>query len=147
MGTSSVHLSNPAIPRGIAIPGSFTEEDKVNNLIGGTWAKDDIPGLEEDCNDLEQILVAETADMEALELRSLAEARRHPEWVQWKHAIEEEMAMLKAASTWHLEEPPPGANVIGSKCHHQATVSCRFQFGFCILMPVRLVPLRTYRLK
>jgi hypothetical protein len=33
------------------------------------------------------------------------------------------------------------------KCHRQATVSHRFQIGFCILMPVRLVPLRTYRLK
>jgi hypothetical protein len=31
--------------------------------------------------------------------------------------------------------------------HCQATVLHRFQFGFCILMPVRLVPLRTYRLK
>jgi hypothetical protein len=34
-----------------------------------------------------------------------------------------------------------------SDCHRQATVSRRFQFGFCILTPVRLVPLRTYRLK
>ena len=34
-----------------------------------------------------------------------------------------------------------------SSCHCQATVSRRFQFGFCILMPVQLVPLRTYRLK
>jgi len=33
------------------------------------------------------------------------------------------------------------------RCHHQATVSHRFQIGFRILMPVRLVPLRTYRLK
>jgi len=32
-------------------------------------------------------------------------------------------------------------------CHRQATVSRRFQIGFCILMLVRLVPLRTYCLK
>ena len=32
-------------------------------------------------------------------------------------------------------------------CHRQATVLHRFQIGFCILMPVQLVPLRTYRLK
>ena len=33
------------------------------------------------------------------------------------------------------------------ECHRQAMVLCRFQFGFCILTPVWLVPLRTYRLK
>jgi hypothetical protein len=32
-------------------------------------------------------------------------------------------------------------------CHRQATVSRRFQFRFCVLTPVQLVPLRTYRLK
>jgi hypothetical protein len=32
-------------------------------------------------------------------------------------------------------------------CHRQATVSRCFQIGFCILTPVRLVPLRIYRLK
>jgi Reverse transcriptase (RNA-dependent DNA polymerase) len=84
-------------------------------LIGGTWAEDDIPGLEEDCDDLEQILVAETADAEALEPRSLAEACRRLEWVQWEQAIKEEIATLKAAGTWRLEELPPGVNVISSK--------------------------------
>ena len=103
MGTSSAHLSNPAIPQGIAILGSFTKEDEVDNLIGGAWAKDDILGLEEDCNNLEQILVTETVDTEALELHSL--------------------------------------------CHCQATVLYCFQIRFCILTPVQLVPLRTYRLK
>jgi hypothetical protein len=68
-------------------------------LIGSAWAEDDIPGLEKDCDDLEQILVAKTADAEALEPRSLAEAHRHPEWAQWEHAIEEEIATLKAAGT------------------------------------------------
>jgi hypothetical protein len=58
VGISSTHLSNPAIPQGIAILSSFTKEDEVDNLIGGAWNEDDIPGLEEDCDDLEQILVA-----------------------------------------------------------------------------------------
>ena len=57
----------------------------------------------------------ETADVEALEPRTLAEAKRRPDWPFWEKAIEEELAMLKAASTWRLEEAPPGANVIGSK--------------------------------
>ena len=84
-------------------------------MIGGAWAKDNIPGLEEDCDDLEQILVAKTTDAEALKPHSLGEAHRRPEWVQWEQAIEEEITTLKAAGTWRLEELPPGANVIGSK--------------------------------
>ncbi len=93
-------------------------------MIGGAWTNDgdvpgleegDIPGLEEDCDGLEQIFVTETADAEALEPRTLGEAHRRPDWAQWERAIEEEIAMLKAAGTWCLEEPPPGANVIGSK--------------------------------
>jgi hypothetical protein len=32
----------------------------------------------------------------------------------WERSIEE-LATLKAASTWRLEEAPPGANIIGSK--------------------------------
>jgi hypothetical protein len=36
MGISSTCPSNPAILRGITVPGSFTEEDEVDNLIGST---------------------------------------------------------------------------------------------------------------
>jgi len=46
---------------------------------------------------------------------TLAEACCHLEWAQWERAIEEEIATLKAASTWRLKEPPLGANVISSK--------------------------------
>ena len=116
MGISSTCLSNPTIPQGIAVLGSFTEEDEVDNMIGSAWDNDDdVPGLEEDCDDLKQILITETADAEALEPCTLSEACHHPEWVQWECTIEEEIATLKAAGTWHLEEPPLGANVIGSK--------------------------------
>jgi hypothetical protein len=34
-----------------------------------------------------------------------------------------------------------------TSCHHQVVVSRQFQIGFSILMPVQLVPLRTYCLK
>jgi reverse transcriptase-like protein len=33
----------------------------------------------------------------------------------WEKAIQDELATLKAASTWRLEEAPPNANIIGSK--------------------------------
>jgi hypothetical protein len=61
------------------------------------------------------VFMAETADSEALEPQTLAEARRRPDWLQWEQAILEELATLKAAGTWVLKEAPPGANIIGSK--------------------------------
>jgi len=33
----------------------------------------------------------------------------------WEKAIHEELATLKAAGTWRLEEAPARANIIGSK--------------------------------
>jgi hypothetical protein len=74
-----------------------------------------VPALLEDFEGLEQALMAEIADMEALEPRTLAEAKRRPDWPLWEKAIEEELSTLKAAGTWRMEEAPPGANIIGSK--------------------------------
>src|SRR5882757_1569581 len=73
------------------------------------------PTLLEDFEGLINIFMAKTADLEALEPRTLAEAKRHPDWLQWEQAILKELAMLKAAGTWVLEEAPPGVNIIGSK--------------------------------
>jgi len=58
---------------------------------------------------------AVTGDSEALEPRSLAEAKRGGDWPLWEKAIHEELATLKAAGTWELVERPEGANVVGSK--------------------------------
>jgi hypothetical protein len=58
---------------------------------------------------------AVTGDSEALEPRSLAEAKRGGDWPLWEKAIHEELATLKAAGTWELVEKPEGANVVGSK--------------------------------
>jgi hypothetical protein len=73
------------------------------------------PALLEDFDGMEFVFATETADAEALEPRTLAEAKRRSDWPSWERAIEEELATLKAAGTWRLEEAPPGANVIGSK--------------------------------
>ncbi len=113
---ASTRPSDPAIPHGIAVPGSFTKEDEVNNLIGGAWmSKDGMPALVEDCKGLEWAFLADTTDAEVLEPCTLSEAKHHPDWALWEQAIEEELASLKAAGTWCMEEPPPGVNVIGSK--------------------------------
>jgi transposase InsO family protein len=88
----------------------------VADEIGGAWhVEDGSPSLLEDFDGLEHALVATTSDAEALEPRSLAEAKRRPDWPLWEKAVEEELATLKAAGTWRMEEPPAGANIIGSK--------------------------------
>jgi len=71
--------------------------------------------LLEDFDGMEFVFATEMADAEALEPCILAEAKRRPNWLHWEKAIKEELATLKAASTWRLEEALPGANIIGSK--------------------------------
>ncbi|CAA7262723.1 unnamed protein product [Cyclocybe aegerita] len=63
----------------------------------------------------EYAMAAEISEKEALEPRSLAEARTRPDWPLWEKAILEELAVLKAAGTWELVDAPPGANIVGSK--------------------------------
>lgn len=46
---------------------------------------------------------------------SNAEAKAQPDWKLWEKAIEEELAILKAAGTWKLADTPPGANIVGSR--------------------------------
>jgi transposase InsO family protein len=99
--------------RTLKLPGTFAEDA---DEAGGVWSVEDgLPTLLEDFEGLEYAFAVETADAEALEPRSLAEAKRRPEWPLWEKAIEEELATLKTAGTWRLEEAPPRANVIGSK--------------------------------
>jgi len=77
--------------------------------------EDSTPTLLEDFDGLEAMFAAETADAEALEPCILAEAKCRPDWPHWKKAIEEELAMLKKAGTWRLEDALPRANIIGLK--------------------------------
>ena len=73
------------------------------------------PELLEDFEGLEQVLLTETTDAEALEPCTLAEAKHRPNWHWWEKAILEELATLEAAGTWVFEEPPPRANIISFK--------------------------------
>jgi len=98
---------------GMHLPGSLAEESEE---AGGVWSVEDgTPVLLEDFDGLECALAAETADAKALELCTLAKAKRRLDWPQWEKVIQEELATLNTAGTWRLEEAPPGANVIGSK--------------------------------
>ena len=80
------------------------------------WSTEDgEPTLLEDFDSLEYAFIVETSNMEVLKPRMLTEAKRRPEWPLWEKAISEELATLKTAGTWRLEEAPPGANIIGFK--------------------------------
>ena len=63
----------------------------------------------------EYSFAAEIRDIEALEPRSLAEAKCCPDWELRDKAIHEQLALLQQARTWELTVAPKGANIIGSK--------------------------------
>jgi len=114
-GEGVVHSSTnaPHIDPGLQVPETFAE-DPVE--AGGVWTVDDgSPVMHEDFEGMEFIFAAETADAEGLKPRTLTEAKCRPNWPSWEKAIEEELATLKTASTWRLEEAPPGTNIISSK--------------------------------
>jgi hypothetical protein len=125
-------------PPQIVPPPSIEEvPDEEAEEAGGVWAVfEGEPTLREDFNGLMNVFMAETTDSEALEPRTLAEAQRRPDWLQWQEAIHEELATLKAAGTWVLEEAPPGANIIGSKWVFKAKKDAA---GFIARLKARLV--------
>ena len=70
-----------------------------------------------DCDKRELTMLVEPASTaaEALEPTTLADARRRPDWPRWKGGVCEELDTLEKAGTWELVDPPPNANIIGSK--------------------------------
>ena len=112
VGVTSTRRNAPRFTPGTQLPGGFGEEGEE---AGGVWAVENAFDELEDSQWLEHILATETADAEALEPRSLAEAKRRPDWALWEKAIGEELDTLKKAGTWRLEDAPTGANIIGSK--------------------------------
>ena len=66
--------------------------------------------------DIEEVtLVVDVGDVEPLEPKSLADAKRRPDWPNWERGIREELKTLEDSGTWELTDAPPGANVVGSK--------------------------------
>ncbi len=83
IGVASTHCSDPVIPRGISVPGSFNEGKEVEavDMVAGAWSVEaGLPTLHESWVGFEVALAAETADSEALEPHNLAEAKRQPNW-------------------------------------------------------------------
>lgn len=89
-----------------------TVAEKTSEVLEGEGSSDwMMMAIESD----EYALVAQTSEIEAIEPRSLAEAKRRPDRHLWEAAIHEELAVLRDAGTWELTEAPAGANIVGSK--------------------------------
>ena len=80
------------------------EKDMVEDLL-----REEVDGV---------AMAATQAQEEGLDPTSLTEAMQCPEWPCWEEAMKEEMEALEKHSTWRLEHPPLGTNII----------SCRWVF-------------------
>jgi len=110
---TSTRSGDPLVVRGVQLPTPNANEEVFEGVGQSNWMM--LAESEE-----EYALVAEISEMEALEPCSLAKAKSRPDWPLWKKAIEEELALLKAAGTWKLVNAPEGANIVGSKWVFQA---------------------------
>jgi hypothetical protein len=123
-------IPHPPIP-------DLVKAEEEEEEAGGVWAiVDGDPTLLEEFEGLVNVFMAETADLEALEPRTIAEAKHRSDWPEWEKAILEELETLRAAGTWILEEAPPGANIIGSKWVFKAKKDAA---GFIARLKARLM--------
>jgi hypothetical protein len=109
-GSTSARSADPQIPQGVRLPVPVPEERELEGE-----GEDELNAIFDDDFLMEYALATEMSRAEALEPRTLAEAKRGPDWPRWEEAIQEELATLKAAGTWDLVDKPRDANVVGSK--------------------------------
>ena len=100
-GSATGLASRPAAPAGLQVPAPSEVRPEIEGESGEENA--------------DFVLVVDATGAEALEPKSLAEAKRRPDWPEWERAIREELKTLEEAGTWHLEVPPADAHVVGSK--------------------------------
>ncbi|KAG5715707.1 hypothetical protein E4T56_gene198 [Termitomyces sp. T112] len=113
-GKTSNRSSDPVIAKGVQLPKPTVKRELASELIGEVDA--DWMMLIDDGSFLEEYaLAAEIADAEGLEPRSVAEAKRRPDWKLWEKAIEDEPESLRKAGTWELVDKPTDVNIVGSK--------------------------------
>ena len=103
-GTWTDEHTNSIVPPGVQLMAEGGADD--DNLTDWLVIPDHMEGY---------AFAATIGDSEALEPRSLAEAKRGGDWPLWEKAIREELATLKEAGTWELVEALVGANIVGSK--------------------------------
>lgn len=100
--TASGWAKRAAVPRGLQAP---TEEKPA----------DVQKPIEEESDDWELTMVVDAGDIEPLEPKALAEAKRRPDWPEWERAIHEELKTLEESRTWDVVDAPSGVNVVGAK--------------------------------
>lgn len=116
IGVTSNRRSDPRLARGVQAP-TMPPVAEPSEFEGEGVSEQMMAVLEDELMDLDEELamLVETAEAEALEPSSLADAKRRPDWADWERALDEELATLHEAGTWEIVEPPPGANIVGSK--------------------------------
>jgi hypothetical protein len=103
--------SDPKVPAGVQIPTQPIPMLEGEGLADWIMAADFAE---------EYAMAAEISEAEVLELRSLREAKQHPDWPLWEKVIQEELKVLHNAGTWELTDAPIGGNMVGSKWVFQA---------------------------
>ncbi len=101
-GTNSAKPADPVIAMGVQLPSVLEGEGTAEWMMAADFIE-------------EYALATEMSEAEALEPKSLSEAKDRPDWPLWERAIHEELQTLKDAGTWELVEPPKDANIVGSK--------------------------------
>ena len=113
-GRTSNRPSDPVIPCGIQALTVVVEE--LTRVLEGEGQSDWMMWADFVTNLVEEYaMAAEVGEAEALEPRTLAEAKCCPDWPLWEKAINEELETLRQAGTWELTKAPPDANIVGSK--------------------------------
>ena len=77
VGVSSARRADPQYTPGVQLPEGFGEDVEE---AGGVWSVENAFDELEDSKWLKHILATEAVDAEALEPRSLVEAKCHPDW-------------------------------------------------------------------
>ncbi|PPR00726.1 hypothetical protein CVT24_000950 [Panaeolus cyanescens] len=102
-GTHSPYKNRDGqLPRGVHIPGSFEGEEEEANEIEEDWFESVMVGLSD-----EVAMAATMEEEDALEPRTIAEAKRRRDWPMWQKAIVEELETLKRTGTWELVDYNP----------------------------------------
>ena len=113
-GVTSDLPKGPKVAPGVQLP---TEEPSILEAMLAKLA----PGYQEEDLPMaadfleEYAMAAEISEAEALEPRTLAEAKSRPDWPLWEKAIAEELELLRKAGTWEVVDAPLNANIVGSK--------------------------------
>lgn len=106
-GVTSARRSDPQVASGVQLPTvNTTAEFEGEGTADWMMAADFVE---------EYAMAAEISEAEALEPRTLAEAKGRPDWPLWENAIQEELTLLKETGTYKLVDSPAGANIVGSK--------------------------------